>query len=77
MTKKYVVLEHLTMPDQGKRFWSTNTENNTHSLEGELWYKEIIFTDDKDEAIHHSSLYGNLPTHRMFDEYLQEKYNLK
>jgi len=49
--KKYVVLEHLTLPDRGFRFWSTNSENNTHGSTGELWYKEILFTDSKQEAI--------------------------
>lgn len=49
--KKYVVLEHLNLPDRGFRFWSTNSENNTHSHKGELWYKEILFTDDTEEAI--------------------------
>ena len=34
--KKYVVLEHLTMPNRGERFWTTNSENNTHSHKGEL-----------------------------------------
>lgn len=53
--KKYVVLEHLTMPKRGKRFWTTNSENNTHSHKGELWYKEVLFTDSEDEAIAESS----------------------
>jgi hypothetical protein len=51
MKKKYVVLEHLTLPNRGLRFWSTNTENNTHSAKGELWYKEILFSDSKEECI--------------------------
>ncbi len=49
--KKYVVLEHLQVPDRGFRFWTTNTSNNTHSAKGELWYKEILFTDSEEEAI--------------------------
>lgn len=49
--KKYVVLEHLNLPQRGFRFWSTNSENNTHGANGELWYKEIMFTDDREEAI--------------------------
>lgn len=52
--KKYVVLENLNLPDRGFRFWSTNSENNTHSAKGELWYKEIMFTDDTEEAIRES-----------------------
>jgi hypothetical protein len=49
--KKYVVLEHLLLPDRGMRFWSSNTENNTHLHDGTLAYKEILFTDDDKAAI--------------------------
>jgi hypothetical protein len=49
--KKYVVLEHLHLPNRGFRFWSMNGKNNTHSAEGELWYKEVMFTDSTEEAI--------------------------
>jgi hypothetical protein len=49
--KKYVVLEHLQLPNRGFRFWTTNTENNTHSFKGDLWYKEVLFTDSTEEAI--------------------------
>jgi len=44
--KKYVVLEHLTLPDRGLRFWSCTNENI--NLE---WYKIILYTDDEEEAI--------------------------
>lgn len=37
--KKFVVLENI---ETKGRFWTINTENNTHSLNGELWYKEIL-----------------------------------
>lgn len=46
--KKFVVLENI---ETKYRFWTINTENNTHSVKGELWYKEILFTDSEDEAI--------------------------
>lgn len=49
--KKYVVLENLLLPNRGFRFWTSNSDNNTHSAKGELWYKEILFTDDTEEAI--------------------------
>lgn len=52
--KKYVVLENLNLPNHGLRFWTTNSENNTHGANGELWYKEIMFTDDTEEAISQS-----------------------
>jgi hypothetical protein len=49
--KKYVVLEHLTYPHKGQRFWSTNTDNNVALYTGEIVYKEIFFTDSEREAI--------------------------
>jgi len=49
--KKFVVLEHLQGACKGSRFWTTNSENNTFSTEGEEWYKEIEFTDSKERAI--------------------------
>jgi hypothetical protein len=68
--KKYVVLEHLTLPDRGLRFWSHNTENNTHSMWGDLWYKEILFTDSEEEAIAASRIIGEgLPTMHELEEY--------
>ena len=51
-SKKYVVLKGI---EHGNMFWTTNIENNTHSFEGELWYKEILFTDSEDEAIKESN----------------------
>lgn len=50
-SKKFVVLEHLTLPDRGFRFWTTNGENNTKIVDGSAVYKEILFTDDSNEAI--------------------------
>lgn len=38
------------MPDKGLRFITTNTDDNTHGQNGELWYKEILFTDIFEEA---------------------------
>ena len=46
--EKYVVLENLST---GERFFSTNNlSNNCYSVNGELWYKEITFTDDSKEV---------------------------
>ena len=55
--KKYVVLEHLTLPDRGFRFWTTASDDNTHSYKGDLWYKEVMFTDEPEEAIRVCSNY--------------------
>jgi hypothetical protein len=71
--EKYVVLEHLTLPDRGLRFWSMNTEDNTHSAWGDLWYKEILFTDSEDEAIEASQKMGELPTMHELEEYYNNK----
>lgn len=76
--KKFVVLEHLTLPHRGLRFWSTNSENNTHSQQGELWYKEILFTDDKEEAIAASQKvnFNEMPTAYELNEYTKTQTNL-
>jgi hypothetical protein len=73
-TKKFIVLEHLLMPDRGFRFWTTNTENNTHLNSGELAYKEILFTDDTDEAIKISGECNReaIPTMREIEEYVKQ-----
>lgn len=72
--KKFVVLEHLCLPNRGFRFWTTNSDNNTHSFKGELWYKEIAFTDDTEEAILLSrETGGNLPTMKELEEYAKKE----
>jgi hypothetical protein len=68
--EKYVVLEHLTLPNRGLRFWSRNIKNSTHSKKGELWYKEILFTNSQEEAIVESRKIGdNIPSRDELDEY--------
>jgi hypothetical protein len=55
MAAKYVILEHLLGYDKGWRFWTSNSDDsyqNTHSENGELWYKEVAFTDSTEEAIY-------------------------
>jgi hypothetical protein len=48
---EFVVLEHLSGKYKGRRFWTINTDNNTHSENGELWYKEVLFTNSSEDAI--------------------------
>jgi hypothetical protein len=73
--EKYVVLEHLLMPDRGLRFWGINTEDNTHSAWGDLWYKEVLFTDSVSEATEMARKHGdNVPTYsELYDFYLNDK----
>jgi hypothetical protein len=73
--EKYVVLEHLTLPDRGFRFWSFNSEDNTHSAWGDLWYKEILFTDSEEEAIAASQKLGEIATMHELEEYYRNKFN--
>jgi len=73
--EKYVVLEHINLPDRGLRFWSMNTEDNTHSAWGDLWYKEILFTDKEEEAIAASQIIGELPTMHELEEYYNNLLN--
>jgi len=74
MENKYVVLEHLLLPDKGKRFWTMNTDENCHLYDGRLAYKEVHFTNDSEDAIEVSQQwnYEALPT---FEE-LVEFYSI-
>ena len=71
--KKYVVLEHLTLPHRGIRFWTHNGENNTHFSDGSLVYKEILFTDSQEEAIFESQLIGDIPSYNELEEYYKNE----
>ena len=73
--KKYVVLEHLCLPDRGLRFYSTNSDNNTHSFSGELWYKEVGFVDTSEEAQALIAQWdpSKLPTFRELEEYYKQQ----
>lgn len=73
--KKYVVLEHLLLPNRGFRFWTMNTDNNTKLLDGTIAYKEILFTNDDKEAIKVSQDFDKnlLPSMKeLEDHYKQE-----
>ena len=48
--KKYVVLEHLLLPDRGFRFWSTNGPEPEKLRDGRTAYKKVLETDDPEEA---------------------------
>lgn len=77
--KKFVVLEHLQLPNRGFRFWSFSSENNTHSTHGELWYKEILFTDDSEEAtrVSRETNVEAIPTHDELEEYWKKQINAR
>jgi len=74
--KQYVVLEHLTLPDKGFRFWTVASDDNTHSYKGDLWYKEIMFTDEPEEAIRACSNYdpANVASFAEMMAYAENKY---
>jgi len=73
--KKYIVLEHLQLPNRGFRFWTMNSEDNTRSVDGKLWYKEILFTDSTDEAVIESRKTNTkmIPTHQELMDYHKDK----
>lgn len=74
--KKYVVLEHLTLPDRGLRFWTLNTSNNT-MFNGEVVYKEVLFTNSEDEAIKESANFNveALPFFAELEQYYKTALN--
>lgn len=44
--KKYVILEHLCLPDRGFRFFTTNSESDpTRIMSGEIAYKVVGYSD--------------------------------
>lgn len=75
--KKFVVLEHLTLPDRGFRFFSTNTDNNTKLIDGTVVYKEVGFADEVEEAQHIIGQYDitKTATMRELEEYYRDKIN--
>ena len=73
-TKAYVVLEHLTLPDRGLRFFTSTSENNTHGYNGELWYKEILFTDSVEEAQAECKKINELPSMSELSDYWEQEW---
>lgn len=49
--KKFVILEHLCLPDRGFRFFSTNSETDpTRIMSGEVAYKIVGYSDTVEDA---------------------------
>ena len=48
--EKFVVLEYLKGESKGVRFFCFNRPDNTHTADGDLYYKEVGFTDDVKQA---------------------------
>jgi hypothetical protein len=81
--KQYVVLRHLTMPDKGKCFFTTNNpdepeEEKGLSAKGERWYEVIGYADTVQEAQDMCATnYGGLPSMKEFDDYAKEQVRKK
>lgn len=49
--KKFVVLEHLCLPDRGFRFFTMNVEGDpTRLMDGTIAYKVVGYADSVEEA---------------------------
>jgi len=74
-TKKFVVLEHLTLPDRGFRFYTMNSGNNAHSALGELWYSPVFYTDSIELASMYASQASSskVASMRELEIYFKEK----
>jgi hypothetical protein len=74
-SKDNVVLEHLTLPDRGFRFWTTNTDNNTKIYTGEIVYTPIFYTSNDEDAIHYSKGYtaSKIASIRELEKYHKEQ----
>lgn len=73
--KKYVVLEHLLLPDKGFRFWSQNSDDCSKLYNGTIAYKPVFWTDNTDIAIHESRRTGILATSYELEKYYEVYYN--
>lgn len=64
------------MPNRGFRFWSINSDNNTRSAKGQLWYKEVFFTDHTEVAITESRKVNKeaIPTYRELEDHYKEEF---
>ena len=68
--KKYVVLEHKTLPNRGFRFWSLNSgEINSE------WYSIVGYTDSDEEAIKLSreANYSIIPSIQELEDYWRDE----
>jgi len=77
-TKKYVVLRHLTMPDKGRCFFTSNGKKGTeceYGYTGERWYEAVGYADTVEEAQHLCHInYGGLPSWEEFEKYAKETF---
>jgi hypothetical protein len=77
--KKYVILRHLTMPDKGKCFFTTNDPNEPEeekglSFEGERWYEVVGYSNTIPGAQKMcDENYGGLPRQEEFDEWARKE----
>jgi hypothetical protein len=77
--KLFVIYRHLTMPDKGKCFFSTNNpkvpeERKGLSMAGERWYEVVGYADTVEEAQDIcADNYGGLPTMAEFDTWAREQ----
>lgn len=74
--KKYVVLEHLMMPDKGLRFYTMNSSKDRDRerlLDGRRAYKIVGYADTSEEA---QSIISDqtYPTGYEMDKYFKELY---
>lgn len=68
--KKYVVLEHKTLPNRGFRFWTSNSSDINSE-----WYSVVDYTDSEDVAIALSrkANYAVVPTIQELEDYWRDE----
>lgn len=76
MKKKYVVLEHLLLPDRGLRFWSMNRDYPERLSDGRKAYKIVFETDSDEEAVNISqATSGNTASQYELIEFYRNEHN--
>jgi len=75
--RKFVVLQHRTMPDKGICFFTTNSNDPKveYSITGEHWYKVVAYADTVEEAQALIRQHSTYPTMREIEEHYHIQTN--
>jgi len=75
LKKEYVVVKHLTMPDKGICFFTSNSElgRDCTDLHGNVVYENVAFADTVEEAQSYVRQLSTYPTMREMEEHYKNR----
>ena len=75
LKKEFVIVQHLTMPNRGICFFTTNSEKgrDCYGHNGELWYENVAFADTVEEAQTLVRQLSTYPTMREISDHFSNK----